>query len=179
MFMSLKRFNKICGYVAGCIILLSALVIMYDVVCRYFFNAPSLYAPYISAFLMLGAVFIGTAYALQAGGHVFVELLVEMMPPMPRRISLTVGYVFSMIFVGALTRACGQFAVKAVQSNWKAQGNLPIPSVILYGVMTFGSAMLFITLVMMIIELWGGRLEADGRLRADVKPDGERVGASG
>ena len=152
--MILKRFNKICGYAAGILILISAAVIMYDVVCRYFFNAPSLYAPYISAFLMLGAVFIGTAYAMQAGGHVFVELLVDKMKPFHRRVSFTAGYVFSMFFVGALTRACWQFSVKAAQNNWKAQGNLPIPSVILYGVMTLGAALLFVTLIMMIIDIW-------------------------
>ncbi|MDR1571187.1 MAG: TRAP transporter small permease [Clostridiales Family XIII bacterium] len=177
--MFLRKFNRICGYAAGAIILLSALVIMYDVVCRYFFNAPSLYAPYIAAFLMLGAVFIGTGYALQAGGHVFVELLVDKMRPALRRVSLTIGYAFSMVFVGALTRACWQFSVKAVQSGWKAQGNLPIPSVILYGVMTFGSALLLATLVMMIVELWRGRVAADGRVREDGGAAAERVGASG
>jgi TRAP-type C4-dicarboxylate transport system permease small subunit len=103
---------------------------------------------------MLGAVFIGTAYAMQAGGHVFVELLVDKMNPAMRRVSITVGYIFSMIFVMSLTRACWQFSVSAVQNNWKAQGNLPVPSVILYGVMTFGSALLFITLIVMIVDVW-------------------------
>jgi TRAP-type C4-dicarboxylate transport system permease small subunit len=159
--MFLKKFNKICGYIAGALILISAGVIMYDVVCRYFFNSPSLYAPYISAFLMLGAVFIGTAYAMQAGGHVFVELLVDKMGSTLRRVSVTVGYVFSLIFVGALTRACWQFSVRAVENSWKAQGNLPIPSVILYGIMTFGSAMLFITIITMTVSVWRNR-EANG-----------------
>jgi TRAP-type C4-dicarboxylate transport system permease small subunit len=175
--MLLKRFNKLCGYIASILILISAGVIMYDVVCRYFFNAPSLYAPYISAFLMLGAVFIGTGYALQAGGHVFVELLVDKMRPLPRRISFTVGYVFSMVFVGALTRACWQFSVKAVQNGWKAQGNLPIPSVILYGVMTFGAALLFITLIMMIVDIWrNGGGTADGARTVATEVSGEREG---
>jgi len=152
--MLLKKINKILGYISGALILVAAVVIMYDVVCRYFFNSPSLYAPYISAFLMLGAIFIGTAWALQAGGHVYVELLTDKMKPLPRKISFTVGYAFSMVFVFALTRACFNFSLTAAAANWKAQGNLPIPSVILYGVMAFGSALLLVTLVAKVIETW-------------------------
>jgi TRAP-type C4-dicarboxylate transport system permease small subunit len=171
--MFLKKINKIFGYISGILILISALVIMYDVVCRYFFNAPSLYAPYISAFLMLGAVFVGTAYALQAGGHVFVELFIDRMNPLLRKICLTVGYLFSMIFIGALTRACWQYALTAVEKNWKAQGNLPIPSVILYGVMTFGAALLFVTLVMMIVDVWRNKSEVGAAaVKKEVGVDG-------
>ncbi|MDR3296190.1 MAG: TRAP transporter small permease [Clostridiales Family XIII bacterium] len=152
--MILKTINKICGYIAGALVFISALIMLYDVFCRYVLNAPSLYAPYIAAFLILGSAFIGTAYALQNGGHVHVEILVDKLNPAARKICYTAGYAFSMVFVAFLTRACWQFAVKAAQSNWKAQGNLPIPSVILYGVMVFGAVLLFITLAAKAVALW-------------------------
>lgn len=152
--MILKKINKICGYIAGVLVVLSALVMIYDVFCRYVLKSPSLYAPFIAAFMVLGAIFIGTAYALEAGGHVHVEILVDRFKPLPRRICYTIGYCFSIFFVACLTRACWQFAVNAARNNWKAQGNLPIPSVILYGVMVFGSVLLLITLVAKIIEVW-------------------------
>ena len=146
---------------SGSLILVASIVIMYDVVCRYFFNAPSLYAPYIAAFLMLGAVFIGTAWAMQAGGHVYVEILTDKMKPLTRKICFSVGYGLAMVFVFALTRACFNFAQKAFESGWRAQGNLPIPSVILYGVMTFGAVLLLITLVAKLIEVWQKKSEAE------------------
>lgn len=152
--MVLRTINRICGYIAGILVMLSALVMLYDVFCRYVLNAPSLYAPYIAAFMILGATFIGTAYALQAGGHVHVEILVDKFKPLPRKICYTIGYCFSMVFVFFLTRACWQFMEKAIRNNWNAQGNLPIPSAILYGVMVLGSALLLITLVAKIIEVW-------------------------
>jgi TRAP-type C4-dicarboxylate transport system permease small subunit len=159
--MILKKINKICGYASGIMILIAAAVIMYDVVCRYFLNSPSLYAPFISQFIMLGAIFIGTSWALQAGGHVYVELLTDKLPPLPRKICFTIGYVFSMIFVGALASACFSFTLTAAESNWKAQGNLPLPSVILYGVMSLGAALLFITLIMKIVETWKQKKEVN------------------
>lgn len=150
----ITKFNRICGYIAGSFVLGAAAVMLYDVFCRYALNSPSLYAPYIAAFLVLGAAFVGTAYALQAGGHVHVEIIVDKLKPLPRKICYTIGYCFSIIFVFFLTRACWQFAVKAVAENWKAQGNLPLPSVILYGVMVFGSVALLITLLVKIYQTW-------------------------
>lgn len=150
----ITKFNRICGYIAGAFVLASAAVMLYDVFCRYALNSPSLYAPYIAAFLVLGASFVGTAYALQAGGHVHVEIIVDKLKPLPRKISYTIGYIFSIIFVFFLTRSCWQFTMDAIEKNWKAQGNLPIPSAILYGVMVFGSALLLITLLVKIYQTW-------------------------
>ena len=54
-------------------------------------------------------------------------------------------------------RACFHFAVKAVENNWNAQGNLPVPSVVLYGVMVLGSVLLFLALIQKIIQQWRGK----------------------
>lgn len=150
----LKRINKYLGYIAGSLILIAALVMIYDVISRYVFNSPSLYAPFIAAFLILGAVFIGTSYALQAGGHVHVEILIDMLKPLPQKICRTIGYLISMVFVFFLTRASLIFTLRAFENQWRAQGNFPIPSVILYGIMFLGSLLLLITLAFAIIETW-------------------------
>ena len=155
--MILEKINKALGYVAATLILAAALVMLYDVIMRYAFRSPSLYAPYIAAFLSLGSVFLGTPYALQAGGHVHVELIVDKLKPLPRKICYTIGYVLSMIFVFCMARACFHFAVKAVENNWNAQGNLPVPSVVLYGVMVLGSVLLFLALIQKIIQQWRGK----------------------
>jgi len=177
----LKKFNTKLGYIAGLLILATAVVTMYDVVARYFFNSPSLYIPFISAFLILGAIFIGTSWAMQAGGHVFVEIVTDKLKPLPRKICFTIGYAFAMFFVGHLFNACFGFAQIAVANNWKAQGNLPIPSVILYGVMSFGTAMLFITLIMKAIETWRPKTDNDiiiAKLVEERKKDESEVIAS-
>ncbi|MGI6732377.1 MAG: TRAP transporter small permease [Anaerovoracaceae bacterium] len=149
-----KTFNKILGYISGTLIGISALVMLYDVITRYILKSPSLYASYAAAFLMLGAVFLGTSYALQAGGHVNVEVIVDKVKPLPRKILLTIGYLVSMVFVFFLSRACLSFTIRAFENSWRAQGNFPIPSVILYGTMFAGTALLFITLIVTIIDLW-------------------------
>ena len=152
--MILKKINKAFGYIAGLLIFVAALVMFYDVISRYIFNAPSLYAPFIAAFLVLGAIFMGVSYSFQSGGQVYVEILIEKLPLLPQKIVFTCGYVLSLLFIGTLTKSCWDYAVKAWEGNWKAQGNLPIPTVILYGVMIGGLVLLLLTIVLKMIEIW-------------------------
>jgi TRAP-type C4-dicarboxylate transport system permease small subunit len=149
-----KRFTKILGYIAGALVLCSAFVMLYDVILRYAFSTPSLRAPFIAAYLMLAAIFSGTSYALWHGGHVSVDLLVVRLKPMARKICVTAGYIFSLIFLYYLTRACFNFAVTAATDGWRAMGHFPIPMVYLYGIMVFGLALLLISILCKIIEVW-------------------------
>lgn len=165
--MILTKINKALGYFAGALILAAAFVMLFDVIMRYIFGSPSLYAPYIAAFLSLGAAFLGTPYALEAGGHVNVEIIVDKLPPLANKICYTFGYLFSMFFVYFMTRACWMFAVKALENKWKAQGNLPVPSVLLYGVMTLGAGLLFLTLVLKIVQVWKNKTETTEKMEGN------------
>ena len=147
-------FNKILGYISGSLVLASAFVMLYDVVMRYFFGAPSIRAPFIAAFLMLGAIFIGTAYALQSGGHVRVEMLAEKLKPTPRKLVLSVGYSFALIFIYVLTRQLFNATISAYANDWRAVGHLPLPMVYLYGIMTFGLLMMIIGLGIAFVNIW-------------------------
>jgi TRAP-type C4-dicarboxylate transport system permease small subunit len=152
--MILKKINKICAYLAGMFVLIAAIVMLYDVVVRYTLNSPSLYAPFIAAFLVLGSIFIGVSYSFQTGGQVYIEIFVDKLPSLPRKICFTIGYCMSLFFVGALTKACWQYMIQAAENNWKAQGNLPIPSAILYGVMVIGTSLLMLSVALKMFEIW-------------------------
>lgn len=159
--MLLKKVNTILGYISGGMIFLTGFVMLYDVFARYFLGSPSAWAQSISQYLILAAAFFGGSYTLQSGGHVHVEILVDRVKPLPRKILFSFGYLFAIAFVGALIRACWQYAAMAYEFSWDAQGNLPFPSVILYGVMVFGSVMLLLSLVMRIIEIWREKEEKE------------------
>jgi TRAP-type C4-dicarboxylate transport system permease small subunit len=161
--MLLKKFTTILGYVSGFMIFLTGVIMLYDVFARYFLGSPSVWAQSISQYLILAAAFFGTSYCLQSGGHVHVEILVDRVRPLPRRILFTLGYLFALIFAAALLKSCWEYAVMAYQFAWDAQGNLPLPSVILYGIMVFGSVMLILTLLARVVEIWrkGDEKEAE------------------
>ena len=127
---------------------------MYDVVCRYFFNLPSPFASYVASFMILGAVFIGAGYSFQVGAQVHIEIVVDKLPPLPRRICFTVGYCLALFFIGVMVRESWIMTKKAFASNWKVVGNVPLPSGYLYGIMAFGCIILFVTIVLKLVFLW-------------------------
>jgi TRAP-type C4-dicarboxylate transport system permease small subunit len=117
-------------------------------------NSPSLYASYIVAFLTLGAIFIGAGYSFQAGGQVYIEILVDKLRPLPRKICFTIGYCLGLVFVVELIIECWKATGVAYEFKWEATGNLTFPVFILYGVMAFGCALLALTIGMNLVRMW-------------------------
>jgi len=77
-------------------------IMIWEIVMRYFFNAPSLWAYEISLFLYGGYIVLGGAYTHLAGGHVNVDIIWGRLRPRGRAFVdiLTSGFVF--LFVGVL-----------------------------------------------------------------------------
>ena len=127
---------------------------LYDVVSRYFFNSPSVYAPAIVSFLTLGTVFFGASYSFQSGSQVFIEIVIDKLPPLPRKICVTIGYCLALFFVGVLMKESWSLSSKAIVSGWVTAGNVQIPSILLYGLMVLGCFLLFLSVVMALINVW-------------------------
>ena len=150
----LKRINTICGYIGGVFIMISAVIMLYDVVSRYFFNSPSVIAPPVVSFFILGAVFLGVGYSFQIGSQVNIDLIIDKMPPLPRKICLTLGHCIADFFVFILMRESFRLAQRAFASKWVTFGNVRIPSGILYAVMVFGCVFLFLAVALTLVRIW-------------------------
>jgi len=72
--------NFALGMVSGLGILAMGLILTYEVVCRYVFNAPTIWAQEISIYLYMWTMLAAASYTLQAGKHVHVDLLIERLP---------------------------------------------------------------------------------------------------
>ena len=90
-----EKGNLLLGYVSGLGILLMGLMLCYEVVCRYFFKAPTIWAQETSIYLFIWTMLAGSAYTLQKGKHVRIDLLIE-------HLSLRTQHIIEMItsFVG-------------------------------------------------------------------------------
>lgn len=78
-------------------------VIMFEVVSRYFFNAPTFWSQDVSGWLQVAYVFLGGAYALQKGYFVRVDMLYERVPPKGQAlIDLTLSTVLFVCFAAVM-----------------------------------------------------------------------------
>jgi TRAP-type mannitol/chloroaromatic compound transport system permease small subunit len=85
---------------AGTLLIIPLVVSMLtEVIARYVFNSPTLWA-YETAYMVTGSFFLlGVAYTLQVGGHVKVDLMTDLLPDRANHIIYVVGYTLSGIFV--------------------------------------------------------------------------------
>lgn len=91
---ALDAFAERTGWLVSWLIVPLVMVMVYEVVARYFFNAPTIWAHDVS-FMLYGAFFmLGAAYALKQRAHIRTDFLYNGFPVRWQAFVDTVAYVF-------------------------------------------------------------------------------------
>jgi TRAP-type mannitol/chloroaromatic compound transport system permease small subunit len=69
------RISLLCGVMAAVLVIVLVVLMLYDVVLRYVFNAPTAWGNDLNTFLMGASFVLSIAYALSTDAHVRVDLL--------------------------------------------------------------------------------------------------------
>jgi len=115
VFRVVDRVNDRVGWVVGLQILLVVAVIVWEVVLRYGFNAPTVWANEIMIYLTAVAYLLGGGYALLYRRHVAVDVLYARFPARLRRRLDVVTFVFFLLYAGTLIWAGWQFAWDSIK----------------------------------------------------------------
>ncbi len=80
------------------IALFAAMVIsiVWQVVARYFFGAPTVWSEELARFLIVWVTMLGSAYTLEHGGHVAVTVFADILP---EKLQIALGFIRDMITV--------------------------------------------------------------------------------
>jgi TRAP-type mannitol/chloroaromatic compound transport system permease small subunit len=120
--------NEIVGRIVAFVAVIFAGMIIYDVVLRYGFNAPTLWAfdltkqLYGFYFVLLGG------YALRHQAHVRVDLVTETLRPGLRRVVEILGYlIFFFPFAWVFTTKSWDFAMRSLAQNETTYGAIQLP----------------------------------------------------
>jgi len=95
---------------AGVLALVAMMAIVtIDVILRYFFNDPTVWAGEVASFLTVSVVFLGLAQNMRLGDHIRIDVFTNLLPTRPRLlldvIAHAVGIVFSVVlFLGCWAR---------------------------------------------------------------------------
>lgn len=82
-----ERCNVALGMISGLGVLGMGLILAYEVVCRYFFNAPTIWAQETATYMYMWTMLAAASYTLQEGKHVHVDLVIERLPGGARRLT--------------------------------------------------------------------------------------------
>jgi TRAP-type mannitol/chloroaromatic compound transport system permease small subunit len=114
----IRSITNLCAVIAGLIILGLMGAMVYEVVMRYFFNAPTVWAFELS-YMFMGASFaLAIAYALKERAHVRMDLIYDQISPRGRAMIDFVGFGL-LILPGSLwlTWRIGWYAYDAWVAN--------------------------------------------------------------
>ncbi|MDR1741894.1 MAG: TRAP transporter small permease [Synergistaceae bacterium] len=139
-----ERFNLAIGVLCGLAILAMGLILAYEVVCRYFFDAPTSWAQETSIYLFMWTMLAGSAYTLMQGKHVRIDLVFERLP---RRVQLVLDALTSLAgvaFCAVVTWQAWDMIASAIRHT-KVSATLlrvpmwiPLSSLLLgFGLLTF------------------------------------------
>lgn len=108
---AVEKGNLILGYVSGLGILAMGLMLFYEVVCRYFFRSPTIWAQEMSVYVFMWTMLAGAAYTLEKGKHVRIDLIIEHLSVRTQQILEMLTSVAGMVYCAVITwQAYGMIA---------------------------------------------------------------------
>ncbi len=94
---SIERLVKLFGYIGAWMISVLIVAMVYEVISRYLFDAPTFWA-YEIGYMLMGASFMfGIAYALQLRRHIRVDFVYDNLSVGSRSTIDLIGYVFFLL----------------------------------------------------------------------------------
>lgn len=152
---SLNRLALTLGRAAAWCFAAIVLVMVYEVVARYVFAAPTRWAHEVSVALAAIGFVLGGAFCAAEGTHMRIELLTERRPGLAR-LSRWLGGLAGAIYLGGLAYAAWRMAERSIwrfslDGSWDPERsgstlNSPLPA-FLKGLLLFGAA-LFLLVVL-------------------------------
>lgn len=142
------RMTRIAGWLDGLTIALSAIAAAmlagtvasycYEVVARFFFNAPTEWANDAVTYLLAGAIFLAAPDVARTGGHIAIALLVERIGASHRAIVIRILAAASTAATLAATWIVADEAIRQFEQDIFTLGVHPIPKGLITGTLAFG-----------------------------------------
>ena len=149
---AMERFSRFCGYLTGGLIILSAALITYEVIWRYYLSHPHTWSLEVNIFLLIGATFLASSFTQFKRGHVGTEVLDLVIPKhwIPWRV--LIGDALSCavcVFIGI---SVSLYAVQAWNEGWTTDSTWAPPLWIPYTLMAVGMWMTALQSLVQIVE---------------------------
>jgi C4-dicarboxylate transporter DctQ subunit len=162
---------KVTIYVSGVLILILMLLMSYQVIGRYFFNAPGGWVPDFAGYFQYACVLLGTTWVLRNNKHTRIDVIVVRYS---RRTQTIIGLVCNFLaFI-----ACALFFWVGLLKTWDAfargdflykEVNMPLGP--LYAFIPFAFLLLSIQLGMYLYSGWRSLRTAPAKPSQPSQPD--------
>jgi TRAP-type C4-dicarboxylate transport system permease small subunit len=91
--------TTLAAVIGGALIAVMTAIVTLAVISRYVLSRPIGWSEEASIYLMIWAIFLGTAYTLKHDGHIGVDLLMNRLPPRVKPFILCFHYLAGLVFL--------------------------------------------------------------------------------
>jgi TRAP-type C4-dicarboxylate transport system permease small subunit len=145
--------SRLCGLVAGSMLVISVLVVCQMVVLRYVLVESSIWQTEFVTYLLLSATFIGAPYLLLTKGHVNVDLVPLYLGHKARFALALVASTLSLLFCVLITWLGFEFWLEAWSNQWHSDSMWEVRLWIPYMAMPIGFGVLSLQYVADLFSL--------------------------
>lgn len=105
----LGKITRAAAVLAGCLLLLTALIICYEIIVRDFFHSPTEWVLEVSTYAILIAGFLGLAVAFRDNAHVRVDIFAifagRLTPETKRKLDMGINVISFLLFLIFMTES--------------------------------------------------------------------------
>jgi C4-dicarboxylate transporter DctQ subunit len=139
--------SKILGIIVGGLLVIMVLSLSFEVIMRYVFNMPTIWALDVSIYLFIYVVYLGASYTELQQGHVKVDLLVLRLPAKTQNVLRFVTGFLGLIFCYFFISGSWQQAMRVFNNNTHAGTTLNAPLAPMYFIIPVGIFFLSLQLI--------------------------------
>jgi TRAP-type C4-dicarboxylate transport system permease small subunit len=132
-------------------ILAIAAIATYEVIARWVFDAPTIWAQEIAVYLLLACAFFGFAPTMHAGEHIRIDLLVRRLKPGARLAVELLAFICIGLYAGVAAWGGCEMAAQSFEYGRKSLTLLSVPVWIPQLVVPIGMTML---LMVALVRSW-------------------------
>jgi len=146
--------SRMLGVVVGGILVIMVVALSFEVVMRYVFTMPTIWALDISVYIFIYIVYLGAAYTELQQGHVKVDLVILRLPDKTKNVLRFVTGVMGLVFCYFFIFGSLQQAIKIFVKDAHAGTSLNAPLFPMYFIIPIG---LFFLSLQMIVSMFRPR----------------------
>lgn len=151
----IEGFNRVLYWVSAVAIVVSSLILTYEVLMRYVFKIPTIWEIESAIYLGVMATFLGSAYGLKDGAHISIDLLVRALSPKARRRLEALTSLMALVFTGLVAYQGWRLFLEALSKGWRSESLWGPPLAVPYFFLPLGMTMLSLQLIIQILGLAG------------------------
>ena len=131
--------------------LVTALILTYSVVTRYFFQTPTDWQDEASVFMLIGVSFLSAAYVQSQRGHIGIEALASILSPRANAIRHRINDLVSFLFCGFFAYKSWTLCHEAWTEGQRTSSTFAPPIWIPYSMMAVGMTLLTLQIFVQLV----------------------------